>query len=299
VTPINPVALALGPLSIRWYGVIIGFGAILAMLLAIREVKKFGYPSDLIVDLLIIALPITIIGARLYYVFFRWDYYRTNPSEIIAVWHGGLAIHGALIMAIITGFIYARRKNISFWWLADVAAPSLLLGQAIGRWGNFINQEAHGGPVSLAFLNQLHLPQFIINQMYIDGIYYHPTFLYESLWSFLGVIILFIWREKGNPRQGEVFLSYLVWYSIGRFYIEGLRTDSLAFDGPLWLKSFLQFLWSPLRYFFAEGAMDYGIIRIAQWISILLIVFAILILIYRRYSGLSDKRYYPKNRYDW
>lgn len=169
---------------------------------------------------------------------------------------------------------------MSFWKLADVVAPSIILGQAIGRWGNFINQEAHGGEVGRAFLEGLRLPDWIINQMYIDGAYYHPTFLYESIWNFVGFLLLlglFMIRK----RVGTVFLSYFIWYSIGRFFIEGLRTDSLAFDGPEWLASFMKALWSPMQLLFEPGTMAYGNVRTAQFISVLLVLIALTVAIWR------------------
>lgn len=186
---IDPIAFQLGPLKVHWYGIILGSAAIFGLLLALWESKRIGFNADLLMDLLIYAVPAAIIGARAYYVLFQWDYYSEHPEDIIAIWKGGLAIHGALIGSILTGYIFARVKNISFLKLADLVAPSILLGQAIGRWGNFMNQEAHGGPVSLEFLQNLHLPQFIIDQMNIGGVYYHPTFLYESIWNIIGVIL--------------------------------------------------------------------------------------------------------------
>lgn len=201
---IDPIAFQLGPLKVHWYGIILGSAAIFGLLLALWESKRIGFNADLLMDLLIYAVPAAIIGARAYYVLFQWDYYSEHPEDIIAIWKGGLAIHGALIGSILTGYIFARVKNISFLKLADLVAPSILLGQAIGRWGNFMNQEAHGGPVSLEFLQNLHLPQFIIDQMNIGGVYYHPTFLYESIWNIIGVILL-VWYRKKNPIQGMVF----------------------------------------------------------------------------------------------
>ncbi|MFV9510583.1 prolipoprotein diacylglyceryl transferase [Tepidibacillus sp. LV47] len=279
----DPIAFQLGPLQVHWYGIILGSAAIVGLLLALWETKRIGFDSDLLMDLLIYAVPAAIIGARAYYVLFQWDYYSKHPSEIIAIWHGGLAIHGALIGSVLTGYLFAKKKGISFWKLADLLAPSILLGQAIGRWGNFMNQEAHGGPVSLEFLQKLHLPQFIINQMNINGVYYHPTFLYESLWDFIGVFLL-LWLRKKNPIRGMVFLSYFIWYSIGRFYIEGLRTDSLAFNGPRWLADLMNALWSPMRILFEPGYMEYGNIRIAQLIGVVLILTALILMWYRKYK---------------
>jgi phosphatidylglycerol---prolipoprotein diacylglyceryl transferase len=261
--PLDPIFLELGPIQIHWYGVIIGVGALLGLLLAVRESERRGLHKDTFVDVVLFAIPMAILGARAYYVIFQWDYYSQNPGDIIKIWNGGLAIHGGLIAAIITGAIYARVKKISFWQLADIGAPSILLGQAIGRWGNFMNQEAHGDTVTREFLEGLMLPDFIVNQMYINGAYYHPTFLYESLWNFAGVIGLLLLR-KANFRRGELFLTYVIWYSVGRFFIEGLRTDSLMLTETL---------------------------RIAQVISIVLIAVAVGIMIFRRVKGHSNVRY--------
>ncbi|WP_445505570.1 prolipoprotein diacylglyceryl transferase [Niallia sp. 03091] len=266
IQPIDPIAFSLGGIDVRWYGVIIGTGLILALLLAIREGNRRGLHKDDFPDLMLWAIPIAIISARIYYVIFEWDYYSQHMSDIPKIWLGGIAIHGALIGAVITTYIFTKRKNISFWKMADIAAPSIILGQAIGRWGNFINQEAHGGEVSRTFLENLYLPEFIINQMNINGVYYHPTFLYESLWNIIGFVLLLVLR-KVNLRSGEIFLSYVIWYSIGRFFIEGLRTDSLIV----------------------------GDFRMAQLISLCLIVFAIVTIVFRRKSGLANHRYLDTN----
>ncbi|MEW8987866.1 MAG: prolipoprotein diacylglyceryl transferase, partial [Bacillus sp. (in: firmicutes)] len=202
IQPIDPIAVSLGPIQIHWYGVIIGVGIALALFLAMREGERRGLHKDIFPDLMLWAIPIAIISARIYYVAFEWDYYSQNPGDIIKIWNGGIAIHGALIGSVITAIVFSRKKNISFWKLADIAAPSIIIGQAIGRWGNFINQEAHGGEVTRSFLEGLFLPEFIINQMYINGTYYHPTFLYESIWNLLGFILLMSLRRV-NLRQGE------------------------------------------------------------------------------------------------
>lgn len=268
---IDPVALQLGPITINWYGVIIGFAALLGLILALKEAEKLGFNKDLILDLIMYAIPAALIGARVYYVIFRWnEYYSIYPGEIIAIWHGGLAIHGGLIGAFLTGIIFAKVKKVSFWRIGDLMAPSIILGQAIGRWGNFVNQEAHGGPVTRTFLENLHLPNFIIEQMYIkDPVtggyqYYHPTFLYESLWNFLGFITLLIFRRKLPVKRGDIFLIYLIWYSVGRFFVEGLRTDSL---------------------------MLFGMLRAAQVVSLVFILVAVVLFIVRRKKGYAKERY--------
>ncbi|MBB6445106.1 prolipoprotein diacylglyceryl transferase [Bacillus benzoevorans] len=266
IQPLDPVAVSLGPIDVHWYGVIIGAGIILALMIAMRESTRRGLDKDLFADLMLWAIPIAIISARIYYVIFEWDYYAQNTGEIMAIWHGGIAIHGALIGSVLTAYFFTKKRNISFWKLADIAAPSIILGQAIGRWGNFMNQEAHGGEVTRTFLENLHLPEFIINQMYIEGVYYHPTFLYESVWDLLGFLVLILLRRV-NLGRGEMFLTYVIWYSAGRFFIEGLRTDSLMI----------------------------GDLRMAQLISAALIAFGIIAMIYRRVKGYANIRYLDKN----
>ncbi|AEH53126.1 MULTISPECIES: prolipoprotein diacylglyceryl transferase [Heyndrickxia] len=263
IEPLNKIAFQLGTIEVHWYGIIIGFGVILGYLLATREAKKLELKDEIIADFLIWALPVSILSARAYYVIFEWDYYREHLNEIIAIWNGGIAIHGAVLGGIITAIVYTKRKGISFWKLADIVAPSLILGQAIGRWGNFVNQEAHGGIVSRSFLEHLKLPDFIINQMYIDGNYYQPTFLYESTWDLLGFVFLLFLRRT-NIKRGEVFLSYLIWYSVGRFFVEGLRTDSLMLTSDL---------------------------RMAQVVSISLILFGVTAILYRRKKGYAAVKY--------
>lgn len=291
---LDPVAFQLGPLKVHWYGIILGSATLVGLWVAVREGKRHGLASDVFLDLLVWVLPAAIVGARLYYVIFQWDYFSQHPGDILAVWKGGIAIHGALIGAFLAGYAYTRKRNIPFLQMADIAAPSILLGQAIGRWGNFMNQEAHGGEVTRSFLEGLRLPDWITEQMYINGAYHHPTFLYESVWNAAGVLLL-IGLRRLNPRRGEVFLSYVIWYSLGRFFIEGLRTDSLAFDGPAWLQALLESLWAPMRTVFTQGTMAYGNIRTAQLMSILLIVFAVIVMIARRSAGDAKPRYIDAN----
>ncbi|EAE0906464.1 prolipoprotein diacylglyceryl transferase [Listeria monocytogenes] len=266
VQPLDPVAIQIGSISVKWYGVIIASAVVIALLLALSEANKRKMDKEIIVDLLIWAIPISIISARIYYVIFEWDFYKNNLGEIVKIWHGGIAIYGALIGAVLTAIIFSRIKKISFWQLADVVAPSLIIAQAIGRWGNFMNQEAHGAETTRSFLESLHLPDFIINQMYIDGAYYQPTFLYESLWNVLGFIVLLIIRRT-KIRRGELFLGYVIWYSFGRFFIEGMRTDSL--------------MW--------------GNFRVSQVLSLLLIVLSIGIIIYRRMK--MNPPYYMEDKF--
>lgn len=234
----NPVAFTLFGIDIRWYGILISTGMVIGMLLAKNscDVKKISY--DTLMDLILVALPLAIVGARLYYVLFNLDYYSQHVSEIINIRQGGLAIHGGLIFAIASAYIYSRKKKINFLKYADAAAPSIIIAQALGRWGNFFNQEAHGGPVTKEFIS--HFPAFIQNGMYIDGIYYHPTFLYESIWDVL-VFIVLLYILRKSKEDGTTIFAYVGLYSIGRFFIEGLRTDSLMI-GPLRIAQIISLL---------------------------------------------------------
>lgn len=225
----NPVAFSIFGLDIRWYGILIALGMLLGITIANYTSKIRGTDYDELLNIVLLALPIAIIGARLYYVLFNLSYYSANPSEIINTRQGGLAIHGGIIAGFFTAFIYTYKKKLNFWNFADVAAPSIILAQAIGRWGNFFNGEAHGGPVSESFIK--HFPAFIQKGMYIDATYYQPTFLYESIWNVCVFLILIVLLKK-TKKPGLVFFTYLGLYSIGRFFIEGLRTDSLMI-GPL------------------------------------------------------------------
>jgi len=226
---LNPIALHFGPVPIRWYGILMASAFVIGIILASRRARQNGLDPNHILNMITLIIPAAIIGARLYYVIFQWSDYRNNPLEALAIWHGGLAIHGGLIGGALAGIYYARRYKLHVWQLADIMAPSLILGQAIGRWGNFFNQEAHGGPVSAAFM--AHFPAFIRRQMFINGQYYQPTFLYESLWD-LAVFLFLTWYWPRRRFKGEVALLYLGLYSVGRFVVEGMRTDSLML-GPI------------------------------------------------------------------
>jgi len=291
---LNPIAFSIGPLDVHWYGIILGTAALVGLLLAVREGKRFGLNPDFFLDLMLFGVPSAIIAARLYYVAFKWGYYQDHPGEIIQIWNGGIAIYGALIGAIVCGFFYIRAKGYNFWRIVDICAPSLLAGQMIGRWGNFVNQEAYGGEVERSFLTDtLHLPSFIVNQMNVDGIYHHPTFLYESLWSLLGLIVIFIIRRRGFLKSGEVFALYFIWYSLGRFFIEALRTDSLAFKGPEWLKSTIDAIWSPMTALFEQGYLnpEEGNIRVSQLLAFLIVVAGIVFIVLRRQFGWAKEKY--------
>jgi phosphatidylglycerol:prolipoprotein diacylglycerol transferase len=222
----NPIAFEFGPIFdygpfvVRWYGILISVGIIIGIFLACKECIRHKIDPDHVLTIAIAALPAAFVGARLYYVIFRWgEYFRFHPEEIIAIWHGGLAIHGGLIGGVLAGYLVVRKYRLNFWKMADILAPSIILGQAIGRWGNFFNQEAYGYPTDLPWA------------MYIDGAYRHPTFLYEFLWNLLVFGFLIHRRYQPGVKQGEVFISYFVLYSAGRVVIESFRTDSLMLGG--------------------------------------------------------------------
>ncbi|EIE3755040.1 prolipoprotein diacylglyceryl transferase [Staphylococcus pseudintermedius] len=250
---IDPVAFSLGGLEVKWYGIIIASAILIGYWIAQKSAQSVGFHEDDLVNILLVCVFVAIISARLYFVLFQLDYYIQNPIEIPMIWHGGIAIHGGLIGAFAMGTYYCYRKNWHPFQLGDVVAPSIILAQGIGRWGNFMNHEAHGGPVSRSFLESLHLPQFIIENMQINGIYYQPTFLYESIWDVIGFIILITIRR--HLKIGETFFIYIIWYSVGRFYIEDLRTDSLMLTET---------------------------IRIAQAVSIVCIIIGVIFIVWRR-----------------
>lgn len=227
----NSVLLDLGFFQLRWYSLLMIIAVLLAGFLIEKEAKRFNINKDFIFNLVFWTIIIGFIGARIYFVIFNWNYYDGNFSEIIKTWHGGLAIHGGIIAGALTIYIYSKRKNARPMKMVDLIVPGLLLGQAIGRWGNFFNQEAHGAATTLTNLQNLHIPTFIIEGMNIDGIYYHPTFFYESLWCFVGLILILIIRRNKYIKIGQVTSIYLMWYSVGRFFIEISRTDALMFGG--------------------------------------------------------------------
>ena len=216
----DPVAFKLFGIEVMWYGVLISIGVIGGTILALREAKRIGIKEDDLIDLLLYAIPLALVGARLYYVIFSWEYYRNDLKEVLNFRGGGLAIHGAIISAIIVALIFTRKRKLDFWKIADACAPSLILGQAIGRWGNYLNQEAYGRPTDLPW------------GIMIDGVKVHPTFLYESVWNFVVFLFLLWYRRNRSKVSGEVFLLYLMLYSVIRFFVEGLRTDSLML-GPI------------------------------------------------------------------
>jgi len=224
----NRIFITIGPITIYWYSFLIFISILISLLMIKKEIKKTKLNKDIIFDLLFYLIPVGILGARLYYVIFNFDLYKNNLINIIKIWEGGLAIYGAVIAGIIFIIYYCKKKKQSILLTLDLIAPCLILGQAIGRWGNFFNGEAHGAITTLDTLKSMHLPNFIIEGMYINGNYYIPTFLYESLWCIIGFSILIILKNRIKyQKEGLIVSSYFVFYSIGRFFIEGLRTDSL------------------------------------------------------------------------
>ena len=213
------VAFSIFGIDIMWYGVLMATGMILGTYLALREAKRVGISEDDVLNLAICAIPAGVIGARLYYVIFNWSYYSQYPSQILNFRGGGMAIHGALIGGILAGFIYTKVKKLNFFKMADIALIGMPLAQAIGRWGNYINGEAHGGPTNLTW------------GIMVDGVKVHPTFLDESICNFGIFIFLWMFRKK-KKYEGQIAVCYIILYSLGRFFIEGLRTDSLML-GPL------------------------------------------------------------------
>ncbi|MGE4273009.1 MAG: prolipoprotein diacylglyceryl transferase [Desulfitobacterium sp.] len=209
-------------LNITWYGAIISFAIIIGVWLASREAEHQGLNSDMIFDFLIIVLPLAIIGARAYYVIFEWHQYAANPLSAFAIWEGGLAIYGGVIGGFIGAVIFAKLNKFPLLRIIDMVVPSLVLGQAIGRWGNFINQEAFGNLVTNPNL------QFFPFAVLIDrlGEWHQATFFYESMWN-LGVFLLLIYFRHRTKFTGQLLATYFVGYGLGRFWIEGLRTDSL------------------------------------------------------------------------
>lgn len=283
--PLSNILFEIGPITVYMYSFMILLGVLAALALGIREGKRLGINPDHIIDGLIIILPLSILGARLYYVIFEWDYYSSNLSKVFAIQEGGLAIHGGFIVAVVASVVYTRIRKIDIWKILDLIAPGFLIAQSFGRWGNFFNQEAHGGVVGgveggsellnhadqFSFLHEtLRIPEFIVNMMYINGPdglnYYHPTFLYESIWNLLGFALILVLRRTKFMRSGDMIGIYLIWYSIGRFFIEAMRTDAL-FIG------------------------DTGL-RAAQVISILMVLLGIAVFIVNRF--VLKRKHYAK-----
>ena len=226
----GPMLFEWGSIAVRWYGFLIASAVLIGVTLSQYLAKRRQVDPDLLADLAIWLVISAIPAARIYYVVFQWPQYQNNPGDILAVWKGGIAIHGAILGGAIAALIFAKLKKVSIWQLADLVVPSLALGQAIGRWGNFFNSEAFGRPTDLPW--KLYIPLANRPLDYANFEYFHPTFLYESLWNLLVFsLLLFIFFRSlklNSPiKIGTLTLFYLIAYSIGRFFVEGLRTDSL------------------------------------------------------------------------
>lgn len=258
----NPILLEIGPITIYWYSVMIFIAFLIGGSLALREAKKWKISEDFMVNLFFYLIPIAIIGARLYYVLFNLEYYKLNPISILKVWEGGLAIHGGIIAGLIFVILYCKKYKVNWVRLIDILVVSLALGQAIGRWGNFFNGEAHGAVTTLEALQAWHLPNFIIEGMNIDGVYFVPTFLIESIWCLIMFIVLLIVRGNSYTKLGQTTCLYLILYGAERFIVEGFRTDSLML----------------------------GNFRMAQIISVLMVVIGLIVFIkLKKGSKFSNK----------
>ena len=260
----NRYIFTIGNFKLEWYSALIIVGAMIGISMVLKEAKRYKYSTDYIFNMLFWAIIFGIIGARIYYVLFNLELYNSF-WDACKIWEGGLAIHGGLIAGILVILIYSKKYNVRAIRIFDFLAPAMILAQAIGRWGNFFNMEAHGPATTLAHLQSLHIPEFIINGMKINDTYYTPTFLYESIWCLIGFIILLIVRRLKITKVGQPFAVYLMWYGLGRFIIESMRTDSLMLGG----------------------------FKVAQIISVLMILFGLIIIMITsrkgRYEDLYDQ----------
>ena len=250
----NPVAFTIGSFEIRWYSIFILTGILISYILISGEAKKFNIKKDFITNLIFWVIISGVIGARLYYCLFNFEYYSKHLIKVLYVWEGGLAIHGGIILGAITCIIYCKKYKVSVYRMFDIIAPYLLIAQAIGRWGNFFNGEIYGAETTFEHLQSLKIiPDFIIYGMTKNGVTYTPLFYYESLWCILGFIILIIIRKLKYTRLGWQFSGYLIWYSIGRFVFEGMRD--------------------------AKYNLMLGNVKIAQLVSIVLIIVGVVIIL--------------------
>lgn len=258
------IALDLGFIQIYWYSIMILIGLLVGLTVIYSEIKKQRINTDFFTNLAFYSIIIGIISARLYYVLFNLDYYSNNILEIFEIWNGGLAIHGGIIGGGLFTLFYCHKYKVNIYRILDICVVGLILAQAIGRWGNFFNQEAYGMLTTKDTLLSLHIPEFIINGMYINGGYYQPTFLYESLWNVVGFLILIIVRRVVKYlKTGQLTGIYLIWYSVGRIFIEAMRTDSLML----------------------------GNIKVAQLVSIIFIIAGIILIVNRKKGSRFDNLY--------
>lgn len=272
ITPPNPEFINIGGFAIAWYAILIMIGIGLAVFVALKEAKKKNISTEMMIDLVLVGVPLSILGTRLYFVLFNLGFYLQNPGRILAFRDGGLAIHGGIITAGIYAWWALKRKKVPLLPVLDLVAVGFFIGQIIGRFGNFMNQEAHGGIVNAPTLDaqrevltNMFIPEFIVNGMFINGNYHHPTFLYEALWNLIGLmIILLVLRRWKTVLVGEIAAFYALWYSFGRIFIEAMRTDSLMI-GPF---------------------------RTAQLISFGTIAVVLVLVVYRRHKKIMMTPYY-------
>lgn len=260
----NRIALDLGFIQIYWYSIMILLGLLVGLAVIYKEAKKQNINTDFLTNLAFYAIIIGIVSARLYYVLFNWDYYSNNLLEIFEIWNGGLAIHGGIIGGGLFTLFYCRKNKVGIYRILDICVVGLILAQAVGRWGNFFNQEAYGILTTKEALLSLNIPEFIVDGMHINGEYYHPTFLYESIWNVIGFIILIIVRKVFKYlKTGQLTGLYLIWYSVGRIFIEAMRTDSLML----------------------------GNFKVAQIVSVIMIIIGIILIIIRKKGSRFDNLY--------
>lgn len=238
IAHLDRVAFTVFGKNVYWYGIFIGLAVIIGVGMAMRQARRTGQNPEMYLDFTLYALIFSVLGARLYYILFSWEFYSAHPEKIFAIREGGLAIYGGIIGGVLTAIVYAKKKKVDFWLLADTAAPCLVFGQMLGRWGNFFNREAFGGFTEGLFAMRYQLSQVrsgdvsaeIMNHLQtIGGVEYiqvHPTFLYESFWNFCVLLLLLVLRRR-KKFDGEIFGLYLLGYALGRVWIEGLRTDQL------------------------------------------------------------------------
>lgn len=262
------VAVDLGPIQIYWYSIFIFIGLLVASILIFKEARRRNIDEDFLANLIFNTIIIGLIGARLYYVIFNLPYYIANPIEIFAIWNGGLAIHGGVFAALIFIIIYCKKHEVNCLQILDIMVVGLIIGQAIGRWGNFFNGEAYGQITSLEELKEQQIPMFIINGMYILGEYRQPTFFYESIWCLSGFLAMLIIRKYKYLKRGQLTGFYLFWYGFGRFLIESMRTDSLML----------------------------GSLKMAQIVSIVFVIVGIILFFYNVFkSTKEDKKLYTED----
>lgn len=259
----NPILLDLGFIKIHWYSVILLVAFLIGCYIAMHEAIKYKISKSYMINLFFYVIIFALIGARLYYVIFNFDLYKNDLLSIFKVWEGGLAIHGGIIAAIIVIIIYTKKYKISTLRMMDILVVSLILGQAIGRWGNFFNSEAYGTETTLEYLQNIHMPQFIIDGMHIDGTYYTPTFFYESILCLIGFILLVLYRNRKYTKLGTTTAFYLIYYGAIRFFIEGSRLDSLML----------------------------GNFKVAQIVSIIMVAIGIIMFIKCRHVSVFENNY--------